>query len=144
MTQPEIPLIPLERRPAFAAKLVRIWRLQHLARGEELAVIVLPGEWPTESFPAVVYVAGEDVPVKYDKCAGGPGGIMILGRIGDKWRVAYNLAALDSEHMQIKHLALTCMYGELSDDPNMKFWMHPSPTTGEVPMWEMPRPSLRR
>lgn len=143
MTQPRFPLIPLERRPDFAARLVRVWRLQHLARGEEMAVIVWPGEWPTRTHPAVVNAGGDDVPVKYDKCAGGDSGIMIIGRIGDKWRVAYGIAAADSEHMKVGDLALICMYGEVRDDPEIKFWMHPSPTTGEVPMWKMPRPSAR-
>lgn len=143
MTSPEVPRMPLEGRPAFAARLVRVWRLQHLARGEDMAVIVWPGEWPTSTHPAVVTTAGDDIPVKYDKCAGGTGGIMIIGKVVNKWRVAYGIAAAGMENMTIRDLALICMYGEVSDDPDIKLWMHPSPTTGQTPMWKMPRPSAR-
>lgn len=140
MTQPEIPLLPLDRRPELAGKLIRLWRIVHLARGEEMAVIVMPGEWP-DPLPATV----EDVPVQFNEVAGGTGGMMILARIGKLWRVAYTVAyrgTLDMPLSKLRQMVICAEIDRSKDD--MTLWMAPSPTTGQVPMWKMSRPSLRQ
>lgn len=140
MSQSQIALLPLERRPVLAGKLIRLWRVAHLARGDELTVIVMPGEWP-DPLPATV----DDVPVQFNEVAGGPGGMMVLGRIGKLWRVSYTVAGADALTVPLSTLRLMVVSAEVDRaKADITMWMAPSPTTGEVPMWKMPRPSLRQ
>lgn len=132
----DVELLPIAARPRYVRRLVAVWRKQHLAMGDDLSVIVWTGEWPTGTPP---FVAGT-VPVREDDRIGGPGSVMVLGRVGQVWRVAYNMAFDIDGLVGVDELAITTAYLEVADaDEPMKMWLHPSPTTGEVPMWLIPR-----
>lgn len=132
--------LPLEQRPRFARKMVAVWRLHHLTNGEELTVTVWPGEWPA-GMPHEV----KDVPVVEDTRIGGNGAVMILGRKGDLWLAAFNLAAEVYADITPEDLAITTAYMQVGPDPtsDMKIWLHPSPDDGTVPMWAVPRKDRR-
>lgn len=128
---PELELLPLAGRPGFARKLLAVWRLHHLGAGEEVVVSVFPGEWPDEPLEV------KGIPVRFDaRATSAAGGVMVLGRIRDSWRWAFNLAYSPVADMSVQNLAITTVYGEVTDDRHLKFWLSPSPETGEVPMWE--------
>jgi hypothetical protein len=126
-----VPLLSLDDRPRFAAKMVAVWRWHHMRAGEELSVTVHRGEWP-DGVPHEV--KGCQV-VEHDTAAGGPGGMLALGRADDSWRWAYNMAVDEILGWSIEELALISIYGEVPTDGPLKIWMSPSPLTGEVPMW---------
>lgn len=124
------PRIALADRPRFAAKMISVWRWHHLAKGEDLKVTVYPGQWPDgtpheiKGCPVVEHeaVSNEDV-------------VLILGRIGDVWRAAVNVAFADGLRCTTEELAIATAYMEVDDTRNMKLWMTPDPITGEVPIW---------
>lgn len=129
-----VPLLPLADRPRFAAKMIAVWRWHHMAMGEELAVTIMPGEWPI------------DTPYELKGCkivehpsVGGSGGVLVLGRKGSDWYGAYQLATADQLGWSTEELALATFYMKVGDDPDMKLWLSPDPVTGEVPMWSIAR-----
>lgn len=127
-------LLPIADRPRFARKMIAVWRWHHMARGEDLTVCVWPGEWPAGT-PHEVAGAG----VTEGK-VGGAGGQLVLGRVGDVWRGAYQLASRYLVDLTPDDLAIACAFTEVDmDDPEMKLWLHPDPVTGEVPMWAIRR-----
>lgn len=128
-----IDLLPLAGRPAYARKMIAVWRLHHLAAGDELTVTVWPGEWPDA--PREV----QGVPVVEDERVGGPESMMILGRVGTAWRVAYNHCYRLAAELGVDDLALTTAFLELDENRDMRLWLSPSPETGEVPMWSITR-----
>jgi hypothetical protein len=122
-------LLPVEGRPRFARKMVAVWRWHHMARGEEMTVFVWPGEWPD----APREVAGAAVK---EGTVGGAGGVLVLGRVGEVWRGAYQLASRLWDGTSPSDLAIACAFTEVDlSDPEMKVWLHPDPVTGDVPMW---------
>lgn len=127
-------VMPLDRRPAFARKMIAVWRLHHLAAGKELTVTVWPGEWP-EGEPREI----KGVPVVEDDRIGGSNAIMILGQVRGVWRAAYNLCVAWYVNFTVEDVAITTAFMEVGDDPEMKVWLHPDPGTGEVPMWAVPK-----
>lgn len=128
--------IPLPGRPGFARKMIAVWRLHHLTNGEDLTVTVWPGEWPADAAREV-----KGVPVVEDDRIGGKGAVMVLGRVGDMWRAAYNLAVVPFAGVAPVDLAVATAFMEVGEDPgsNIKLWLHPDPADGTVPMWEIPR-----
>lgn len=137
MTFESLPRMPLQDRPLFARRMIAVWRLHHLSAGEELKVRVHSGEWP-DGHPAEV----KSVPVVEDDVAsGGPGGVLVLGRIGDVWRAAFNVAVDLHRNTPAAELAIVSAYMEVTAPrAPLRIWMHPDPRTGEVPMWEfLPR-----
>lgn len=125
-------MMPLPDRPAFARKLLAVWRLQHLAAGEDVTISVAPGEWPD----APRQVKG--VPV-VDDDRNAPGAVMVLGRVGTAWRVAYNHALALATGMTVEQLTCLTGFAEVDDDREMKVWAAPSPDAGRVPVWSATR-----
>lgn len=125
----------LADRPQFARKLLAVWRLQHLAAGDDMHVVVWPGEWP-DSQPREV----KGVPVDESDKIGGPGSVMVMGRARGSWRCVYQLAFPQHSLFSAQELAIICGYFDVPDDgAPMKVWMHPDPVSGAVPMWEVAR-----
>lgn len=122
--------LPLSARPAFVRKMIAVWRWHHLAQGEDLVVLVYPGEWP-DGEPREV----KGIPVKEEPTIGGPGVVMVMGRVGEAWKVAYNMAVEPLCDMSPQDLAICTIYLQIDDSRDLRIWMHPSPETGEVPMW---------
>ena len=130
----EIEKLRIEDRPRFAAKLLSAWRWNHMRRGDELSITIQPGEWPPD---APMEIKGVPV-VEHETAAGGPGGMLALGRVGDTWRWAFTVAVPQMLLASTEELALVTVFGEItSRDAPMKMWMSPHPETGEVPMWEL-------
>lgn len=127
-----VPLVDLADRPRFAAKMIAVWRWHHMAQGEDLAVTVMPGEWPDGVAHEI-----KGCPVVEDKAPSGAGGMLVLGRKGTKWYGAYQLAIADTLRFSVQELAIMTAFMEVAEDRSMKLWLHPSPETGEVPMWQM-------
>lgn len=126
------PAIPVAGRPRFAAQMVAVWRWHHMARGEELSVVVRPGEWP-DGEPLEV----KGVPVVEDDKIGGANAVLVLGRVGSHWRAAYQIAAqmwVDAA-ITTQDLAIATVFMEFDGSLDMTVWLHPDPETGEVPMW---------
>lgn len=124
--------LPIADRPRFAAKMIAVWRWHHMARGEDLSVCVMTGEWP-EGVPHEV--KGCEVVERDD--VGGSGGVLVLGRKGTKWYAAYQLAITGPADFSVQDLAVMTFYMEVAEDRSMKLWLSPDPATGEVPMWQM-------
>jgi hypothetical protein len=131
----DVPRLALEDRPRFAAKMIAVWRWHHMAQGEELSVTVMPGEWP-DGVPHEV----KGVPIVENDGIGGPGSFLVLGKVGGKWRGAYQLAVRMwfEARCATEDLATASFYMEVDDDRSLKLWMAPDPETGDVPMWTMP------
>lgn len=125
-----VPRLPLAERPAFARKMIAVWRLHHLAAGEDLTVTVWPGEWPDDQ-PREV----KGVPVVEDDRIGGTGAVMILGKTRGVWRACYQIATTLFAGMTADDLAICTAFMSVADDRSMKLWLHPDPVSGEVPMW---------
>lgn len=132
-----VPLIPIPDRPAFARRMVAAWRLHHLAAGNDLTVLVWPDEWPHSHDRAV-----KGVPVVEDGTIGGPGSLLVLGKARGTWRFCCGLATSLTAGMDSAIFAVTCAYGEVRDD-GTRVWLAPSPATGEVPVWLVPKAGAR-
>lgn len=129
----EVELLSIADRPMFARKLLAVWRLHHLAAGEDIAIMVYPDEWPADH-PLEV----KGVPVRIDaKATTAPGAMLILGRARDSWRWAFNIADIHAADFTVENLAIITAYGEVTNDGEIKLWLSPSPETGEVPMWTL-------
>lgn len=127
--------IPLEARPRFARKMVGVWRWHHLARGEDLTVVVWPGEWPAGAPREVV---GADVTEM--AFGGAAGGMFVLGRVGATWKGAYQIAHPLIADLPTDLVAVTCAFVQVDPtNPDMTMWLHPDPKTGQVPMWSIRR-----
>lgn len=132
----ELEKLRIEDRPLFAAKLITAWRWNHMRRGEDLSVTIHPGEWP-EGQP--MQVKGCEV-AEHESAAGGPGGMLVLGRVDQVWRWAFSVAVPQALLASTQEFVLTTVFGEIeSPGALIKFWMSPHPETGEVPMWVMNR-----
>lgn len=129
----DLPMIPLEGRPAFARKMLAVWRLHHLVRGEDVSVNICAGDWP-EGVDREV----KGVPVRdWDKCR--PGDVWVIGRKGDVWVTAYNLAVSIMADWRVENIAITSAYTEVTGGgAPLKMWLSPSPDTGDVTIWEVP------
>lgn len=131
--RPDLPMIPIADRPAFARTMLAVWRLHHLVRGEDVSVNIHAGEWP-EGVPREV--AGVPV-VDWDKCRSGD--VWVIGRKGDVWVTAYQLAVSYIADWPAQEIAITSAYVEVKGGgAPLTVWLHPSPETGEVPMWQVP------
>lgn len=126
----KVPLMPLSERPAMARKMIAVWRLHHLSSGEELSVTVWPGEWPDDQPHEV-----KGVRVEESDQIGGSGAMLVLGRVGEVWRGCYQLCSSLLADMAPVDLAICTAFMEVGADRDMKLWLHPSPETGDVPMW---------
>lgn len=133
---PKDKLLPLADRPRFARRMVAVWRQVNDAVGEELSVNVMPGEWPEG-----VDMFASGVPVRFEERVGGTGGVMVLGRIGEIWRMAFQLATTLSARWTLEELATICAYAQVDDTRNMRMWLAPDPITGAVTTWIVPRPN---
>lgn len=130
----EVQPLPLADRPAFARKMLAVWRLHHLDRGEDLKITVAPGEWP-DGQPREV----KGVPVEEHESMH-PQLVWVWGRARGTWRWAANCAFVLPMELDAEQLAITSVYGALPDDDGQgRLWLAPSPETGEVPMWTLPR-----
>lgn len=129
--------IPLDERPAYARKMVAVWRLHHLARGEELTVLVPAGEWPAGG-PDEVTGARVEHPDWYEY----PNGVMVVGMVEGVPRFAISVAHRLLASMSAADLAQCTAFGELPVDPargDGKVWFAPDPVTGATPMFVLPR-----
>ncbi len=126
--------LPIADRPRFAAQMIAVWRWHHLRKGEDLSVTIHPGEWP-EGVPMEV----KGCEVVEHEVGGGPGGVLVLGRVGEVWKAAYTMAlAWPGGPMSVQELATTSFYMEVDGSADIKLWMAPNPATGEVPAWLVP------
>lgn len=126
-----VPMLDMADRPRFARTMVAVWRWHHLAKGEDLVVLVWPGEWP-EGGPAEV--AGARVDTSED--IGGRSAILVLGKARGKWLGAQQLMSSAWRGITAKDLAIACAFMEVGDDRRLKIWLHPDPDTGAPsPVW---------
>lgn len=132
-TADRVARIPIADRPRFARKMIAVWRLHHLAAGEDLAVLVPPGEWPDDVEPQV-----KGVPVVQTAGMGGDGSVVVIGRKAGAWYVACNIAAAPLADFTAENLAITTVYIQVADKRTM-IWLHPAAHDGAVPMWEVDR-----
>jgi hypothetical protein len=114
--------------------MLAVWRLHHLTKGDDVVVLVAPGEWP-DGVPHEV----KGVRVEESDKIGGPLAVMVLGRVGSVWRWALQLAYEPGADFSLDDLSLVTSFGEVSDEGDIRFWLSPSPETGEVPMWTVVR-----
>lgn len=128
-----VPRIPLAERPRFAAKMVAVWRWHHMAKGEDLHLVVYPGDWPDDA-PAEI----KGAQVAESEHVGGPGAVVVMGRVGNAWRLALNIFAEPLAAMPVSEVAICTVYMESPNDSpgDALLWMHPHPVTGETPMWK--------
>jgi len=129
--------IPIADRPAFVRKVVAVWRLHHLARGEELAVFVPAGEWPADG-PAEVGGAVVDHPDWYTYA----NGVMVLGLARGEIRFAISIAHRMLAAWSTEDLTRCTLFGDLPLDAvaaDGRVWFPPDPVTGETPMFRLPR-----
>jgi len=128
--------IPIKDRPAFVRKVVAVWRLHHLAQGDELAVYLPADEWPPGG-PAEVAGAIVEHPDWYDH----PNGVMVIGGVAGTVRFAISVAHRMLAPMSAADLALCTAFGELptsgADDGSV--WFAPDPATGAAPVFVLPR-----
>lgn len=127
------PTAPIAARPAIAGKLLTVWRAQHFHAGTDMHVFVWPGEWPATHAREV-----DAVPVHEDKVTGGPGGILVTGRVpNDAIRFAYGYAFAGAATMPPSRLAVVTFYGQLDSGPDITVWMHRD--QDGVPTFTVPR-----
>ncbi len=129
-----LPPLPIDQMPAFARKMIAVWRWKHGCAGEELSVNVYPGEWPADVKPEV-----KGCRVVEEPLTASPRSVFVLGRVPTgAWRMVQTVATPDSMELTPQSLAIVCAYAEVDDDAPLKVWMHEDPLTGVTPVWEIP------
>lgn len=132
--RPGLPALPIAQMPAFARKLLAVWRWQHGCAGEELSVNVYPGQWP-DDVPREV----KGIRVVEEPRTASERSMFVLGRIPTgAWRMAQTVAIPASLELTPQALAIVCAYAEVDEGAPLKVWMHPDPDTGVTPAWEIP------
>lgn len=129
--------LPLEGRPRFARKMVALWRLHHMSRGEGLAVLVPAGEWPANG-PAELAGARVEHPDWYTFA----NGVIVAGRVGEgEVRFAMSVMHRALIGMTLDQLALCSAFGAFPVDGGRDgaLWLAPHHQTGEVPSFVLPR-----
>lgn len=131
---PEKYLLPLVDRPRFARRMVAVWREKNNAAGEQLHVNVMPGEWPDG-----VPMLASGVEVRFEERVGGAGGVMVLGRVGEVWRMSYQIGVTMMTGWTLDELAQVTFFAQVDDSKSIELWMPPDPYTGATHRWFIPR-----